>query len=79
MSMTKDELLLQIVEEWWDCIRESELEEGLMGAGGTDPEDVKEHYPDFDNDDADEPVDDQIRKDVRELFKRLKEQAKKKA
>ncbi len=81
--MSKDEFLLQVLKEAWDCCDSSEIEEGLMGAGGMTEEEVCQHYPDWKNDDDDDDdgekranVLDAVMKDVDDLLKRLKKAAK---
>lgn len=62
---SKDEFLLQQLREWWSCIRESEIAEGLMGASGTNPKDVKKFYPQH------EGRGETVRKDVYLLLDRI--------
>lgn len=64
---TKEEFLLGQIQDWWDCIRGSELAEGLW----QDPDNVEKFYPDFREDEDDTAC--QIEKDAKELFGRLKE------
>ena len=69
---SKDELLLDLIEEWWGCIRESELEESL---DDLDPEDVKKYYDSAGDggDDDDNDVVSQIKNDVETLFTKIRE------
>ena len=78
--MSKDELLLKILSDAWSCASSNEIREGLLGANGTDPEEVKKHYPGFntfdpnddDGEDNESEVQYAIHKDVDGLLERLK-------
>ena len=74
--MSKDEFLLDNIEKWWACIRDSEISEGLAGADGTDPKDVKKFYHKYDTDKDDGKIVGQLRKDVRQLFIKLRKALK---
>ena len=69
----KKQMLLAVIENWWGCIRDSELSEGLSGTDDVSYDDLKQFYNlDEDEENLDE-VESQVSKDINELFVELRE------
>jgi hypothetical protein len=80
--MSKDELLLEIIERWWDCIEEEEFSEGLDIDHKL--EDIQKYYPEFpcgchscdegnvDRIDCRRRIQEEIRRDIRKFFDKLR-------
>lgn len=70
--MTKNQFLLKLVTSWWDCIRNDEIEDELLGVGAGWVSLEKKYYPDFSEDNT-LPTIRQINKDMDDFFRKLEE------
>lgn len=66
--MTKRQFLIDQLQQWWGCIRDYEIQEGLDGANGTDPKDVKKFYPKMSNARRAEKVNEDVQSLLEELL-----------
>jgi hypothetical protein len=84
---SKDAFLLKVLDEAWSTVTSNIVQDGLAGAhdriGGMTSEEVKVHYPKYNEsfdpnlvgDDFNDDVADQVMKDVGDLLERLRKEA----